>query len=225
LLLLVSTATVFAQTETEDEQGEEVVAEEDEKNKIVSSPDLVVYSIFPNANGKEFESGSPVEVVVGLHNIGQSTFSVNQVFASLRHPYDWRVAIQNFTRFDPRITIAPGDQVSVGYSFLPDPNLDTERPFVFAAQVIYTDASATNFTTFFHNDTITMVSPPGTVDIQLIFTYTGLLAVAGLLAFLAVRFFAPKKRGGVTRSPSNARADKEEWLKGTAASTFSKKRT
>jgi hypothetical protein len=39
---------IFAQTETEEAESDEIV-EEEEKNKIISSPDLVVYSVFPNS--------------------------------------------------------------------------------------------------------------------------------------------------------------------------------
>lgn len=42
-----------------------------------------------------FEIGNPVEIAVGIQNKGEHPFNVSQVFASLRHPYDWRVAIQN----------------------------------------------------------------------------------------------------------------------------------
>jgi len=218
LVLLLAVTAAQEEKETTTEQEEAV--QEEEKVKTQASPYVQVYTVFPFDTTTKFESGRAIDVVVGFHNKAPSTkFNITQVFASLRHPYDWKVAIQNFTRFNPQIIANPSDQISIGYRFFPDPALDTERPFVLAAQVFYQDELLNNYTSYFFNDTIVMVEPSGTIDIQLIFTYTGLFAVAGLAAFFGFRFFAPKKRGQAhsTRDAAADAVDRNEWLKGTAA--------
>jgi len=98
---LVFSIVSFAQEEGE-AQEEVVTEEEDTKNKIVASPHVSVYSVFPTSPSKQFETGKLIQMVLGFHNKAPNTnFNISQVFASLRHPYDWRVSIQNFTRYNP----------------------------------------------------------------------------------------------------------------------------
>jgi hypothetical protein len=74
---------------------------------------------------------------------------------------------KQFTRYNPSTIVAPGEQVSNIYMFLPDRNIELERPLVLAAQVYYRDELSNNYLSFFFNETIMIVEPEGTIDLPL----------------------------------------------------------
>jgi len=145
------------------------------------------------------------------------------ISASLRYPVDWKVHIQNFTRQPVGVIVYPSEQYSFLYTFRPDGMLEP-RDFGLSAQVFYTDNENRNFSTHFYNSTISLAEHEEGFDIQLLFTYVGILAVFGLLAFFAYNMVAKAaKKSGVGRSrrvestqQSSSEVD-NEWLEGTSA--------
>ena len=87
--------------------------------------------------------------------------------ATLSYHTEQKKNVLQFTRYNPQLIVHPSEQISIGYAFFPDPNLDTERPIVLAAQVFYHDELSNNFTSYFYNETIVMIEPTDSIDIQL----------------------------------------------------------
>lgn len=70
-----------------------------------------------------------------------------------------------FTTLHYNISVRPSTQVSLTYSFLPDPLLEP-RDFGLVCSVFYKDAQGTNYTSVFFNSTVDLVEPAGGVDTQ-----------------------------------------------------------
>jgi len=220
LFCIVSVA--FSQEGTEGTTAEaEKNATQPVQRELVASPYVSVYSIFPESAEKTFTVGEVVEVVLALSNNGEKLVNVTNIVASLRHPGDWRVSIQNFTRQFYGISVAPGEQQSFSYYFRPDALLDP-RTFGLQANVFYTDADNNNFTSAFYNGTLTLQEQNEVVDVQMLFTYVGILAVAVLVAFFAYSNLTggSKKRAPkrvVETGTQKVDAADNEWLQGTSA--------
>jgi len=215
--IIVSLAIVFAQ-----ETGVKFV--EPQVVEIGPSSDVVTTAVFPGSVDKKFTVGEVVELVVGFTNNGDKTLNVTSLYASLRYPVDWRVYVQNFTRQNVGVTVGPSEQIDFLYTFRPDPLLDP-REFGLAAQVFYRDSENNNYTSFFYNSTIFLQEANEGIDIQLIFTYVGILAVVGLIGFFAYKAIAKatKKSRGPKRPVETGSQKKkdlvvdDEWLQGTSA--------
>jgi len=212
------------------EEVEELAAQP----KITSSPDAIFTSIFDNVvDQKTFLQGDTVQLVIGLHNKGKTSFNVTQIFAAIVMPHDFKQYVQNFTRDHPNVLALPNEQLTFLYELRPDPLLEP-REWGLIATVSYTDASNENttFVSTVYNSTVTLQEPESTLDAQTLFTYLLVLALLGLLAYGSYRLFASKSRHSVLgRSAGRSAAaetgtrggtlggdaDQNEWLVGTAA--------
>jgi len=193
--------------------------------ELPSSPDVETAAVFPNSADKRFTVGEPIDVVFGFTNKGDKPLNVTLITGSLRYPPDWKMYIQNFTKQYMGINVFPNEQFTFVYTFRPDAMLEP-REFGLAAQVYYTDNENRNFSTFFYNNTITLVELEEGFDIQLLFTYVGILAVFVLIAFFVYNFVAKAaKKSGVVRRSKNvvetgtSQGVDNEWLEGTHAVT------
>eukprot|EP00697_Spironema_sp_BW2_P015189 gnl/Spiro4/5942_TR3043_c0_g1_i1.p1 gnl/Spiro4/5942_TR3043_c0_g1~~gnl/Spiro4/5942_TR3043_c0_g1_i1.p1 ORF type:complete len:286 (+),score=-19.34 gnl/Spiro4/5942_TR3043_c0_g1_i1:105-860(+) len=216
-------ATEGATTEAENNATQPVAPRE-----LVPSPYVSVFSVFPESAEKTFTVGEVVEVVVALSNNGEKPVNVTNILASLRYPQDWRVSIQNFTRQYYGVVVAPGEQQSFSYYFIPDALLDP-RTFGLQANVFYFDSDNNTFTSAFYNGTITLKEVDEVVDVQMLFTYVGILAVAVLVGFFAysnltkgTKKRAPKR---VVETGTKVDVADNEWLQGTSADPQLKQRS
>jgi len=222
LLLLSTNVFVSAQESAEPEQsnGEKEVKDETVPEVIlIASPSVSTAFIFPEFPTRDFVLGKEVEVLVGVSNSGNSAINVTSISASLRYPTDWRYFIQNYTQSDFSVTVKSGEQVSFLYKFLPDPMLEA-RDFGLAAQVFYHDQEGNNFTSFFYNNTVSLIESSESIDAQTLFTYVGIIGVAGLVLFVIYKAVGEKKKGKrVAKIETGTQSNdlNEEWLEGTHA--------
>jgi len=212
---------------------EDVVNEE----ALESSPDVSVHFFLPNhlpTPTPRFISGDPVEILILLSNSGENTFNISYVFASIRHPYDFRYHLQNFTAKEFNQLLLPHEQISLSYFFTPD--FFEERDYGFTAQVFYFDQEQDqDFVSNIFNGTVSLAEPDPTFDVQTLFTYVLIITVLGLIGFAGYKVaqsygYVRKSKGGrregtrVEYGTGNraaaADASQNEWLQNTAATNF-----
>eukprot|EP00898_Chlorokybus_atmophyticus_P003365 jgi/Chlat1/4029/Chrsp26S03991 len=138
-------------------------------------------AIFPNNPNKYAPAGSPVEMVVGVHNGGDESVLLHIIAAALKHPMDQRVMIQNFTVRNYSVEVGPGEQTSLSYNFAVDANLQP-RVFPLQATLFYTGEDGTPYTSTFFNNTIEVIEPEGLFDTQTFFLYVMAAGVGALIA-------------------------------------------
>ena len=115
-------ANVFGQDPTINVSGDAVPKVED--TTLYSSEDISFAAIFPDSAERKFQTGKPIELVLGFANNGNNYMNISHISASLRYPTDWRVHIQNFTKQQFEVIVPPSEQVSLLYTFYPDPMLE-----------------------------------------------------------------------------------------------------
>jgi len=187
------------------------------------SPDVTTYFVFPTSEKKAFTLGKPIDLVVGFINNGKAAFNVTGLQASLLHPQDFSVYVQNYTQRQLLVTVQPTQQVSLLYSFLPDAFLEP-RDFGLLARVFYTlDNGAANYSNIFYNGSVILEEPEEPLDAQTLFTYVGLLGVAGLVVFLVYRALTGGSKRRSRRPATKVEMGTQrvsydsEWLEGTSA--------
>jgi len=200
---------------------------------LEESPDVQYAILFPDAPDRRFVAGEPVEALVLLTNTGESVFNVTSMVASIRHPYDIRYIIQNFTEREYHQLLRPKEGLSLSYTFSPE--MLEERDYGFIASVYYFDPEADiDYGTTVYNGTIDILESPGNFDVQTFFTYLLILGILGLAGFgiyrLALSYgFAWRKRK-TQRAPveygtkTHVNAVDNEWLQGTAAMDYQKRK-
>jgi len=217
LVLLLVNAAISTYAQDEQVQEEEVVSFEP---IITAHPDVVTSVVFPQSSSKEFFIGTPVRAVLGFANNADEDLNITFVAASLRHPADFRYTVQNFTKGHFNTIVRAGEQASFLYVFLPDPLLEP-RDFGLSLSVNYKTDSA-NYTSTFYNGTIILVEPAGEFDVQTLFTYVGLIGVAGLLGFFVLKGLRSAGKKGKSRRVETGTTKQtevdNEWLEGTFAS-------
>jgi len=206
-----------------DQTGTEVV--ETPAPVLYPSSDISTVVFFPNSPLKKFvvADPKPIELLVGFSNEGSNTFNVTSIQASLMYPQDHRYYIQNFTRQSFGISVDPQEQLTLLYTFLPDPGFDA-RDFDLTATVFYHDLVGGNFSSVVFNDTISLVDRADSVNAQAFFTYVGITGILGLVGFFVYKrlFGAPTRKSGrgsrlETGTRNDIPIDQNEWLAGTSA--------
>jgi translocon-associated protein subunit alpha len=219
-LLLSATFVAFAQEEeTNEETVTETATNETVEVILTAGPGVSTSFIFPNYPTKKIAIGHEIEVIVGFLNEGSLTYNVSEIFAAFRYPGDWRYYIQNFTRQPNTIVVKPGEQHSFVYSFTPDPFLEP-RDLGFSGQFFYSDSEGNNYTSYWYNTTITLIELQEPLDVQTLFTYVGLIGVAGLVLFIIYKSVSEKKAKRPKRVETGTVKESvidEDWLEGTNA--------
>jgi len=196
---------------------------------IVASPDAKTAFVFPSSGTKTFVIGDVIPVVLGFTNKGERNFNITSIAAYLKYPQDWRYFLQNYTRFWYGEIVPPGETHSFVYSFFPDPMLEP-REFGLQVNVFYTDSAGENYTSVFYNGSFHLIESNEGLDAQTLFTYVGILGVAGLIGFgvykagrSATKKRFPKQR--VEYGTQQKDVIDNEWLEGTAAAKSSGSRS
>jgi len=221
LVLFSSTILLFAQDASEGgTPNAEKTTEKEVVQEIIltSSPHVSCTYIFPESPNEEFIIGNTVEILLGLSNTGEAPINVTSVSASLRYPTDWRYFIQNFTRQAVSVIVRSGEEATFIYRFVPDPMLEP-RDFGISAEVFYHDFEGGNFTSSFFNDTVKLVESSESIDLQTLFTYIGIVGVAGLVLFIIYKAVSDKKGKRISKLETGTQKDvvDDEWLEGTHA--------
>jgi len=188
---------------------------------VIASPDAKTAFVFPTSGIKTFTIGDVIPIVLGFTNKGERNFNITSIAAYLKYPQDWKYFLQNYTRFWYGEIVPPGESHSFVYSFYPDPMLEP-RDFGLQVNVFYTDSAGENYTSVFYNGTFTLTESNEGLDAQTLFTYVGILGVAGLIGFgvykagrSATKKRFPKQR--VEYGTQQQDVIDNEWLEGTAA--------
>lgn len=177
--------------------------------------------LFPDSAERKFVYGNEIEILLYFSNNGNEAFNVTGVEAALVSPLQFDYYIQNFTRSRLAVVVNPKEEVSVRYVFRLDAMLDA-RDYGLVATVYYTDEAKKAYSSNFFNGTFTLVESNESVDVQLLFTYVGLVGVAGLLLFAgykAVGGKGSKRKSKNYQTATTSSADEldNDWLIGTAA--------
>eukprot|EP01097_Dermamoeba_algensis_P002769 TRINITY_DN2097_c0_g1_i1.p1 TRINITY_DN2097_c0_g1~~TRINITY_DN2097_c0_g1_i1.p1 ORF type:complete len:245 (-),score=67.45 TRINITY_DN2097_c0_g1_i1:265-999(-) len=218
VLLSVLLCPVNAQEANLQEVHETQAQNETVEARVTSSPDVSTVFHFPQFPDRRFVAGEIIEVLLGFTNTGDSTFNVTYIEGGIASP-DFSYWIQNFTEEEYFIPVGPGERVTFSYLLRPDAMLEP-RTYGLLATVFYVDETGANFTTYFYNDTVTLLEPVGSVDPQTFFTYSGILGLLGLAAVIAYKFQTSKaKKQTKQRIETGTRTQEidEDWLQGTSA--------
>jgi len=228
LLLLTGNIFVFAQDDAENTESAETADTGSEAKTNVTEPEPVILTaspfistafIFPQYPTKQIVIGHEIDVIVGVTNTGDSTFNITEISAALRYPQDWRYYIQNYTKQAFSVLVKPGEQHSFHYKFKPDALLEP-RDFGLSAQLFYHDSEGNNYTSYFYNNTIPLIESNEPLDLQTLFTYVGIIGVAGLVLFIIYKSVTEKKGRRPRRVETGTVQSKvidDEWLEGTHA--------
>jgi len=125
---------------------------------------------------------------------------------------DFRYHLQNFTRKEYSVLVGPQEHASLSYTFQPE--MLEARDFGLVVNLAYTDEGGRRFITTFYNETIDLIEPESTIDAQTFFTYSGILAFVGFVAYIAYRiyFSLVKKKG---RKDHGSKHSDSSWLDDT----------
>eukprot|EP01119_Soliformovum_irregulare_P014416 TRINITY_DN3943_c0_g1_i1.p1 TRINITY_DN3943_c0_g1~~TRINITY_DN3943_c0_g1_i1.p1 ORF type:complete len:247 (-),score=63.04 TRINITY_DN3943_c0_g1_i1:47-787(-) len=221
VLLLALTAICFSPVRAQDDEplevNEDTPEDVEEVPFVLSSPDVSTVTVFPR--GQKFVAGQQIVALLGFNNIGTGVFNVTAIRGSLRYPPDWKYIIQNYTTILYDEVVQAGEQNAFAYAFTPDPFLEP-RTFGLQIDVYYTDETGANFTNAFYNSTIQLAEAEDDFDAQTLFTYVGLVGVAGLILFVVYKSVRPAPKTRTPRAPvetGTRQVIQSEWLEGTNA--------
>jgi len=122
-------------------------------------------------------------------------------------------------------SVSPSEQRAFDYTFLPDAGLEP-REYGLVISVFYSDTDGANFTNVVFNSTVGIVDSDQPMDFTTLFTYIGLVGVAGLVGFIvynSTRSVSKKSRKVEYGTTGKATEIDNEWLEGTAAHARSPK--
>lgn len=234
ILLFLATAAIFShhvRVSAQDTEDDIKVTDETEESEEVveeiilgPSPHVSTSFLFPETTNGEFLVGKEATVILGFTNNGKAPFNVSAIFASLRYPIQWSYHIQNYTGLAVFETVQPSEEASFIYKFQPDALLEPTE-FGLQIDVYYSDLEGNNFTSAFFNSTVSLVEAADIVDAQQLFTYIGIVAIAGLLLFIVYKASKgdKKKKSKPVEMGTSKKVD-NEWLEGTNVYANSPKR-
>lgn len=181
---------------------------------------LSVAHYFPDHPTKQFPAGEEIKVVVSAHNEGSKPYNITAMMGSLNSPVDFDLYVQNFTQQVYFRLLPAAEELSVEYSFRPDPNL-SPREFTVALHLIYEDPETGRMhSNLVFNSTVDIVEMQKLIDTEMLFLYLMLLGVVGLGGYYAYLNMADKlglnkSSKKKTKSTGPKLIDHDEWIKGT----------
>ncbi|KAH3762864.1 translocon-associated protein TRAP alpha subunit [Pelomyxa schiedti] len=187
---------------------------------IRGNDDIATAMIFPDQPDQVFVAGEPVNLLVGVRNLGKNPITLLSLAASLHHPFNFKYIFQNYTRQNfAGVVVEPAEEASLSYSFTPDAMLEA-RAFNLFVDLRLFDAKA-NYSVTVYNTTLEIAEPPSLMNLQTLFVYLAGLSIAGLVAFVGYNIFKKLQQGTPTKAahakkPTSAR---HEWLSGTSAAS------
>lgn len=196
---------------------EEVGATEEyeDDSKSLSSPyaDTTLLFVKPEptrASQFEIPAGFPVEFLVGFRNKGDQDFIVDTLEASFRYPMDFNFYIQNFSAIGYRKIVAPEQEATFHYSFLPSEAF-AGRPFGLNIMLNYHDSNGNPFQEAVFNETVQVVELEEGLDGETFFLYVFLAAGVVLLLVIGQQTLLSvgKKRSGGSGGSSRKAAPVE----------------
>jgi len=232
LIFLLFTATSIADSEGEhttegtEEESATILEEEKPIQLVTTSPDAVVTSLFPRYSDNKLPLSKYLELLIGFKNIGEKTFNVTYITASLRYTADPTIFIQNFTAWRYFTLVRTGEQFSFLYDFKPDELLEP-KDYLLISTVYYTDEDNYNFTSTVYNNTVYLVEEAVPLDFQSFFSYFLTLTLGGLLAYVVYSQIPAKKKKFIpSLMETGTKADKShvdnDWLSDSSVGDWKK---
>ncbi|CAH1180532.1 unnamed protein product [Phaedon cochleariae] len=190
-------AEVEGEAEIEEVGGTE--EEEDEGSLASPNADTTLLFVRPVSTASQLEipAGLPVEFLVGFRNKGDQDFTVESLEASFRYPMDFNFFIQNFSAIGYNKIVAPEQEATFSYSFLPSEAF-AGRPFGLHIDLAYRDAFGNSFHDAVFNETVQIVEVEEGLDGETFFLYVFLAAGVVLLLVIGQQTLLSvgKKRTG-----------------------------
>ncbi|KAK9845659.1 hypothetical protein WJX84_005930 [Apatococcus fuscideae] len=150
------------------------------------SPSVQTQYWFPSHPQLQFPAGTPIDVVVGIHNVGAQPLNFTAIMGSLNAKDKFSFFIQNFTFTEYDAYVPAGEEASLQYTFLPDGSLP-QLEFQVAVQLFYNDQQVQFSNTVF-NRTIDIFEVSSFIDFQLLGLWALVLAVAGVGGFFLYKY-------------------------------------
>ncbi|KAJ4776533.1 Translocon-associated protein subunit alpha [Rhynchospora pubera] len=185
-----------------------------------SAPGISTVCLFPKNPRKLAAAGDKTELLVGLHNEGDSVVKVANVHATLHLPFDHRVYSQNLTlRAFSDATVPVSAQATFPYTFYLS-NLLQAGSYDLVGYIVY-EIDEQLYQSVFHNGTIEVVESDSFLSIESLFLFTLGVAIIGFLGLWLFRQMqqyskktktTPKVEVGTRQTEANM----DEWLAGTA---------
>ncbi|XP_008788635.1 translocon-associated protein subunit alpha [Phoenix dactylifera] len=184
------------------------------------APGVDTICVFPKNAAKLVPAGEVTEILVGMHNEGESTLNVIAMHGSLHLPFDHHMFVQNLTTqefFNASVPVSA--QATFPYKFAVNKFLQPGS-FDLVGTIVY-EIDQQPYQSVFYNGTIEVVEAGGFLSIESVFLVTlgvALLGLFGLWAYGQIQQFS-KKTKRATKVEVGTRAtdaNMDEWLQGTA---------
>ncbi|KAG1354083.1 translocon-associated protein subunit alpha [Cocos nucifera] len=180
------------------------------------APGVDTICVFPK-NAARWEE---TEVLVGVHNEGESTLKVMAIRASLHLPFDHRMFVQNLTVQEfYNASVPVSAQATFPYIFAVSKFLQPGL-FDLVGTIVY-EIDQQLHQSVFYNGTIEVVESGGFLSIESVFLVTlgaALIGFFGIWAYGQIQHFSKKTKrvSKVEVGTGTTDANMDEWLQGTA---------
>ncbi|XP_072977498.1 translocon-associated protein subunit alpha-like [Typha angustifolia] len=184
------------------------------------APGINTVCVFPKNAAKLVPAGEETELLVGMHNEGESTLKVIAIHASLHLPFDHHMFVQNLTVQEFHNASVPySAQATFPYIFAVSKFLQPGS-FDLVGSIVY-EIDQHPYQNVFYNGTIEVVEAGGFLSIESVFLITlgvALLGFFGVWAYGQVQQFSKKTKRAqkVEVGTGTTDANMDEWLQGTA---------
>ncbi|XP_020092688.1 translocon-associated protein subunit alpha [Ananas comosus] len=234
LLLLASPLLPVARCETDEEAAANEVIEGADLGIVGDdtqvfgdgtfspAPGVNTVCVFPKNAGKLVPAGEETELLVGVHNEGESTLKVVAIHASVHLPFDHHMFVQNLTVQEFHNASVPVSvQATFPYIFAVSKFLQPGS-FDLVGSIVY-EIDQHPYQTVFYNGTIEVVEAGGFLSVESVFLITlgvALLGLFGLWAYGQIQQISKKTKRApkVEVGTATTDANMDEWLQGTAYS-------
>ncbi|XP_020571268.1 translocon-associated protein subunit alpha [Phalaenopsis equestris] len=184
------------------------------------APGVDTICVFPKNPKKLVPAGEETELLVGMHNEGESSLNVIATRASLHLPYDHHMLVQNLTIQEFYNTSVPlSAQATFPYIFAVSKYLQPGS-FDLVGTIVY-EIDQHLYQNVFYNGTIEVVEASGFITIESVFLVTlgaALIGLLGLWAYGRIQSLSKKSKKApkVEVGTATTKDDMNEWLQGTA---------
>ncbi|KAI3386805.1 hypothetical protein SNEBB_000731 [Seison nebaliae] len=177
----------------DDSPPTEDVPETDEATGMKANADVTTSLHYTNTEHSNFVAGESVEMLIGFHNNGSSTFLLKNIDASFHYPTQYSFLLYNFTSFQTNVIIPPGQESTIAYTIITNHD-DVGRQYTFTIllgyETIETDEDVDSGVTKYYrnvlfNQTINIVDIDAHMDKEAFFMYVLIVTFTILIALVA----------------------------------------
>ncbi|XP_073111542.1 translocon-associated protein subunit alpha isoform X2 [Elaeis guineensis] len=159
------------------------------------APGVDTICVFPKNAARLVPAGEETELLVGVHNEGESTLKVMAIRASLHLPFDHHMFVQNLTVQEfYNASVPVSAQATFPYIFAVSKFLQP-GPFDLVGTIVY-EIDQQPHQSVFYNGTIEVVESGGFLSIESVFLVTlgaALVGFFGIWAYGQIQHFSKKQ--------------------------------